>query len=205
MKTPFFRKSGFAPIAAAALALGLLGPVARGAAPSAGAARAQAEETALPPESYTWDFQAEASELLGEIHGLATALHREAGTLQSFARNSKMSRESHVAQLDLMRSHINDAGTRLARLQQIKHVTAPWQQSAISRLHPIAANVAEHTEAAINHVNESPSYLFAPSYQEHLAEAAEQAGELKNTAGDFLAYNNAQQRLDRMQALIELD
>lgn len=205
MKNSFFHKNVFASVAAVALAFGLGASAARGATPSAGAARATAEEAALPPESYTWDFQAEASELLGEIHGLATALHREAGTLQSFARNSKMSRESHVAQLDLMRSHINDAGTRLARLQQIKHVTAPWQQSAISRLHPIAANVAEHTEAAINHVNENPSYLFAPSYQEHLAEAVEQAGALKNTAGNFLAYNNAQQRLDRMQALVELD
>lgn len=205
MKNSFFHKNVFSLTAAAALALGLGAPAARGAMPAASAARAAAEEAALPPESYTWDFQAEASELLGEINSLAAALHREAGTLESYARNSKMSRESHVAQLDLMRSHINDAGTRLARLQQIKHVTAPWQQSAISRLHPIAANVAEHTEAAINHVNENPSYLFAPSYQEHLAEAAEQAGELKNTAGNFLAYNNAQQRLDRMQALVEMD
>lgn len=205
MKTLFFQKSIFTSIAAAALALGLCAPVAHGAMPAAGAARAQTEAGALPPESYTWDFQAEASELLAEVHGLASALSREADALQSFARNPRMSRESHAVRLDQMREHINDAGARLARLQEIKHVTAPWQQSAISRLHPIAANVAEHTEAAIVHLNENPSYLFAPSYQEHLAEAAAQADELKNTAGDFLAYNNAQQRLDRLQALIELD
>lgn len=204
MKTTFFHKSIFAPMAAAALALGFCVPGVRGAAPAASAARAQTE-AALPPESYTWDFQAEASQLLGEVHGLASALYREAESLQSFARNPQMARESHVVQLNQMREHINDTGARLARLQEIKHVTAPWQQSAISRLHPIAANVAEHTEAAIVHLNENPGYLFAPSYQEHLSEVAEQAGELKNTAGNFLAYNNAQQRLDRLQAMIELD
>ncbi|MGH9468850.1 MAG: hypothetical protein ACRD1N_00745, partial [Terriglobia bacterium] len=111
----------------------------------------------------------------------------------------------HAAQLTQMRAQINDVGARLARLQEIKHVTAPWQQQAINRLQPLAEDVAQHTESAIVHLNENGNYLFAPSYQEHLAEAMDQAKGLKETAGNFLAYNSAQQRLDRLQSLVELD
>lgn len=204
MNTLFFHRIIYAPITAVALALALGTPVARGATPVTGPAHTQMQMT-LPPESYNWDFQAEASDLLGEIHGLAGQLHREAETLQSFTRNASTSRESHAVQLNQMREHVNDVGTRLARLQEIKHVAAPWQQQAINRLQPLAANVAEHTEAAIVHLNENGNYLLAPSYQEHLTEAMNQGSELKKNAGNFLAYNNAQQRLDRLQALVELD
>lgn len=204
MKKSWFHRIAFAPMAAVGLALALGTPLARGTPPVASAAYTQTD-TALPPESYTWDFQAEASDLLGEVNGLAGKVYREAETLQSFARNPSMSRESHGAQLNTMREHVNDLGTRLARLQEIKHVTAPWQQQAINRVQPLAANVAAHTEAAIVHLNENGNYLFAPSYQEHVTEAMDQASELKNNVGNFLAYNSAQQRLDRLQALVELD
>lgn len=205
MTNSFYHRIIYAPIVALVLAFALWGSLAHSATPRAVAASAPPEAVALQAGSPGWDFQAEASELLGEVHGLAAQLHREAQTLESFNRSPRISRESHAAQLTLMRAQVNDVGSRLARLQEIKHVAAPWQQQAINRLQPLAEDVAQHTEFAIVHLNENGNYLFAPSYQEHLAEAMDQAKELKQTAGNFLAYNSAQQRLDRLQSLVELD
>ncbi|MGH9773257.1 MAG: hypothetical protein ACRD4Q_16435 [Candidatus Acidiferrales bacterium] len=207
MTTSVYRRILYAPIAAFVLGWALCASVARGSPVRNAAtypAALQAESVDLPAESYTWDFQAEASELLGEIQGLAGKLHNDADLLQSHARRN-LSRESQAAQLTLMREHVNAMGTRLTRLQEIKHVTAPWQQQAINRIHPFAVEVAANTEAAISHMNENGSYLFAPSYREHVATAVDQAAELKNNVGDFLAYANAQQQLNRLQTVIEAD
>lgn len=163
----------------------------------------QEEAEIAVPEADAWDFQAEASELLDEVQGLSVKLRRDAETLKSFARNHNVSWRSHATQLNLMRDHVNAIGDRLARLQDIRHVTAAWQQEAIDLIHPVAADVANRTEAAILHLNEYQGYLFAPDYQEHVTAVADQASELENHVGDFLEYAAAQQQLEQLRGTLE--
>lgn len=173
------------------------------AVPASAALPAQTNE--VPAESYTWDFTAEASNLLEQVRSSAFKLDRQAETLETFGRNNQISRESHGNQLNQIREQINTLGGHLARLQEIKHVTAPWQRMAIERVQPAAVQLAVRTEAAIQHLNENGTYLFAPAYQDHLVAIRDQSAVVKNHVDTALAYADAQQRLNQLQDKLELN
>ena len=130
-------------------------------------------------------------------------LRLDAEKLESFPR-SKLSWESHANQLSLVREHVNQIGDRLKRIQEIRHVTSPWQQQAIDRIVPVAAELASRTQAAIEHLNENKSYLFAPTYTDHLSTIAQQAGELKDSVNTFVEYGNTRQKLEQLQQKLEI-
>jgi len=161
------------------------------------------QPTARCPDAVTWDFQKEASGLLGEVQALSGKLRLDAEKLESFPR-SKLSWESHANQLNLVREHVNQIGDRLKRIQEIRHVTSPWQQQAIDRIVPVAAELASRAQAAIEHLNENKSYLFAPTYTDHLSTIAQQAGELTDSVNTFVEYGNTRQKLEQLQQKLEI-
>lgn len=158
---------------------------------------------AIAVEASAWDFQGEAAGLLAEIQGLSGQLHTDADQLASFSR-SNLSWESHSQQLSAVRETINNIGERLTRLQEIRHVTSPWQQQAIDRMIPVAAGLASHTQAAIEHLNDNRGYLFAPAYNDHLDAIADGAEEMKASLDTFLDYTSTQQKLEMLQQKLEL-
>ena len=83
-------------------------------------------------------------------------------------------------------------------------MTSPWQQQAIDRIVPVAVEVASRTQAAIEHLNENQSYLFAPTYTDHLSTIAEQAGTLNDSANSFAEYGKAQDKLDQLRDKLEI-
>lgn len=211
MHNRYFQKIAYLPLAALVMGWSMFANVARGS-PGGGVANSQAayQEEASPPEysngqspeSAGWDFQAEATGLLNEIRAFSGQLNRHADTLNSLAqRNSQ--REGQALELNQMRERINAIGSRLSRLQDIKHVTASWQQMAIERIHPLAADVAESAEAAIAHINENGNHLFAPSYRETVSSAADQADELQSAVSNFMAYGNSLENVDRLRSVLE--
>jgi hypothetical protein len=70
-----------------------------------------------------------------EIQSTAARLTRDAAKLESF-RGGGLSRQTHATQLTLAKGDINNIGDRLERLQQIRNMTAPWQQQAIDSMLP---------------------------------------------------------------------
>ena len=87
--------------------------------------------------------------LLKDIQGVAGKLNRDAEKLGSLARSSSLGWQIHAHHLNNARDHINKAGSLLRELQSTHGGIAPWQQQAIDRITPIAAETAAHTEAAI--------------------------------------------------------
>lgn len=159
-----------------------------------------------PPtaESYTWDFRGEAAGLLEQVKARAATLSQDAATLESFKR-SGVSWQSHAKQLNRIRGEVNETGKLLCRLQTIRRVTAPWQQQAIDRAVPVAAELASRTESAIEHLNAHAGRLFVPEYQEHVTAIADLASALNGQVGDFLSYADTQQKLDRIEQKLELN
>src|SRR5437773_9572065 len=158
---------------------------------------------ALNADALTWDFQKEASGSLGDVQVLSGKLRLDAEKLESFPR-SKLSWESHANQLSLVREHVNQIGDRLKRIQEIRHVTSPWQQQAIDRIVPMAVELASRAQAAMEHLNENKSYLFAPTYTDHLSTIAQQAGELTDSVNTFVEYGNTRQKLEQLQQKLEI-
>jgi len=147
--------------------------------------------------SEEWNFPAEASRLLKEIQSTAGKLAVETATLESYPR-SGVSRASHASQLTVAKEYVNAVGERLERLQAIRHAVAPWQQRAIDSIVPVAVNLAGHTGAAIEHLNQNPSHLWAPAYIEHLKTIANRADEMKEAVDLHLDYARTQERLDEI-------
>src|SRR5438034_1370569 len=189
MRVKLIRKIGYTVIAAVLLAGSVF------------AASPAQQPTARCPDAVTWDFQKEASGLLGEVQALSGKLRLDAEKLESFPR-SKLSWESHANQLNLVREHVNQIGDRLERLQEIRHVTSPWQQQAIDRIVPVAVDLATGTKAAIGHLNENRGHLLAPAYAGHLTTISDQAGEMKESVNTFLELAETQQKLEQLQEKI---
>jgi len=143
--------------------------------------------------------QVEAIQLLTEVKSLANKLTYDAELLKSYAQNHGLSWQSHAAQLNLIREHVNAMGEHLDRLQQIQPSAAAWQQQAIDRIHPVALELADHIESAIQHVNEYQGYLFSPDYKAHVTSAHDLALELTDHVSSFLAYADAQQQVNRLE------
>jgi hypothetical protein len=154
-------------------------------------------------QATAWNFQKEASDLLEETRLLSSKLRVDADQLESYT-GSKLSWQSHGDQLTLVKDHINQMGGRLERLQEIRHVASPWQQQAIDRMVPVAVELATRTQAAIEHLNENQSYLFAPTYTGHLSTIAEQAGTLNESANTFVEYGKIQEKLDQLREKLEI-
>ena len=149
------------------------------------------------------DFQSEATDLLREAHFVAAMLDYDAEVLETFTRSPQMSWKSHAEYLNQVRDHINRAGEILARLRQIQHVTAPWQQGAIDRAHPAALAAANQIESAILHVNENKGWLFHPEYTGNLASIAEHADDLKDTLRNFVELGERQEKLRNIELRLE--
>src|SRR5215831_13959402 len=85
-------------------------------------AGAQDAVAAGPPEK-------EVSQLLEQSQAAARKLARDASLLESFTRGN-LSWESHAAQLQAIKDHINTMGADAKRLQELHPAAAPWQQHA---------------------------------------------------------------------------
>jgi len=172
-------------------------------APFASASPVVSTSDSKASESQAWSFDAEANDLLKEIKSLSGKLKNDATTLASYKRQTQLHWQTHAHQLNLAREQINKIGERLDRLQAIKSEVAPWQQRAIEQIVPIAANVAAHTEAAIQHLNENRTYLFAPVYANHLTSIADRSAELKESTDLFLEFGDTADKLDRTQKKLD--
>lgn len=144
------------------------------------------------------NLQAEASKLLKEVQSRATELTKDASRLDTYARGS-LSRESHGAQLTVVKEHINAIGVRLELLQEIRNQAAPWQQEAIDSVVPVAVNLAAHTEAAILHFNGPGSVLWHPDYTGHLRAIAERSDRVKDTIDVHLAMASTADKMERLR------
>ncbi len=86
----------------------------------------------------------------------------------------------------------------------MRHTVAPWQQQAIDRIHPVALQLADHTEAAIEHLNENPNLRFVPEYKERLTSIAGHASDMKSTIDNFVEYAETQEKLQNLKNELEL-
>ena len=141
----------------------------------------------------------QTSTLMAEIQREAALLRRHADRLESLARNTQISRESHAYHLDQVKLHINAVGKHTVHLQAVREDVVPWQQRAIDKLTSDAIEVAKSTEAAINHLRENRNLLFVSEYRDHLTTIAGHSEDMKQTVDKFLDFEKAQCKLQQLE------
>jgi hypothetical protein len=146
-----------------------------------------------------------STQILKDLQVVSSELNQHAETLGTFAnRRGELSWQSHATYLTGVRDSINEFGLLLKELQDMRHLVAPWQQQAIDEIHPVALQVADHTEAAIEHLNEYQGSLWMPAYTERLTSIADHASNMKSTVDHFVEYGEAQRKLERLEDKLEL-
>lgn len=158
-------------------------------------------QAALPPDQ-TGD-NPEVTKLLDDIKMQAAELQRDSDELESFTRSS-VSWESHAAELEVIKEHINKIGQTLQKMQSLRSSASPWQQEAIDRIAPVAQKLASNTTAAIEHLNKSPKRLQDPQYQQYLKSNAEAASQLAGLVKDFVEYGKTRTTLEALERKLEV-
>src|SRR5215471_13567265 len=111
-----------------------------------------------------WSYAAAADvdQLLQQASAQAFQLRRDSATLESFTR-SRVSWQSHAAQINTIRTHVNDLGQTLSQLQAARDSAGKASQQAIDRIQPILQELASNTTSIIEHLNQNPNRLRDPT------------------------------------------
>lgn len=169
---------------------------------ASGSLLAAPRNSAAPVEaSVEWQgllFHMEAAQLLRDIQWNAADLAREAAVLESFA-HGRITRETHSFHANLVRDHINTIGKHLSRLQEIRHVSTPWQREAMDAILPIAGNVANEAEAAIQHLNNRSKPLWLADYTDRLHAIYEHSDRVKDAIDLHFEMAETQQKLEQLR------
>jgi DNA repair exonuclease SbcCD ATPase subunit len=145
----------------------------------------------------------EVSKLLEDIKMQAADLQRDSDELESFSR-SRVSWESHAAELEAIKERINKIGDTIQKLQNMRSSASPWQQEAIDRIIPVAQKLASNTTAAIEHLNRNPKHVQDPEYQQYLKSNAEAARQLSSMVKDFVEYGKTKNTLESLEKRLEV-
>lgn len=154
-----------------------------GAAPALDAPEA-CQFRAPTPESYTWDFSSEATELFEQVEVRAQRIQAFTSELDAFTRTSELpSWESHALELQWIRNELNRMGADVCRLARIQHVVDSAQKPVIARIQLRATNLEELLETSLAQFNERPeTEKILPDYAERIDRMYREAVELEDAA-----------------------
>ena len=152
-----------------------------------------------------WYYVDRSSTLLQNLKQVAAKLNQHAETLSMIQRNPQVSWQTHSEHLNQVRDQINDAGKLLRELQGMRESVAPWQRHAIDRVAPVAADVATHTTAAINHLNENRRSITFTEYRDKVQRLADSSSEMKDRINNYLDYAETKQELQQLQTRLGVE
>ena len=144
---------------------------------------------------------ADVYQLLQQASAQAFQLRRDSGTLESFTR-SNVSWRSHGAQVNTIRTHINQLGQTLSQLEAARDSAGKSQQEAIDRIRPVLEELASNTTAIIDQLNQNPKRLTDPTYREFLRANDALAANLNQQTSDIVAFSRAERRFQEAKARV---
>ena len=145
--------------------------------------------------------QKEAERLLKQIASQAAAASSHADKLDSFARvGSRLSYESHAAELTAAKRTINSMGSDFRQLQELRASVLPWQQALIDRMEPVLVGMASHATEAIERLNQDRRGFPSEEYRDAIGNLYAYAGQARNLIAVNLDYAQALEKLNRLDA-----
>lgn len=152
----------------------------------------QAEETSAGSSE-------EIRQLLAQVKTEAVALDRDCDQLAALSRNKQHSWESHALKISSIKDHVNQAGKLLANLDAARAGASPWQHEAIDRIYPLLKELADNTQATINHMNENRANIHFPAYEDYTKAGAQLADELAALVSDYVEFGEHEAEFHRLQ------
>jgi hypothetical protein len=145
----------------------------------------------------------EVSELVTQAKNHAVQLARDADDMQAFAKQG-LSTEGHSMKIDSIKQHTNKLGRVLQQLDEVRGPASPWQQIAIDRVTPFAAELASNIETTITHINNNRNRLQTAGYKDYLKANYELSSGLAELIGDFVLYGKSKANYERLGSRLEV-
>jgi hypothetical protein len=137
--------------------------------------------------SNTWDFKAEANSIFQDLETLARQTSNDADQFETYDRGNGMGLVQ-ADQLDILKQEVNGMGAKLCRLESIRRVLAPWQQTEIDRTAEEVQLMADNTQDAIVYLNGHEEELWVPTYQKYATNLYKEAGALTESLREAVTY-----------------
>jgi hypothetical protein len=143
------------------------------------------------------------SDLLKQAKSHAVMAEDDAAKLKSYAW-SKVSWQSHAAQLDRIKGHINELGQLNKQLSDSRAEGSPWQQEAIDQIDPQIREMADLLTATIKHLNNNQSHVHMQPFQDYPKANAELTSRFAKLIDDFVDYDAAKSKAEFLERKLEL-
>ena len=143
------------------------------------------------PETYTWNFTKEGSQLLEQIDRNIQMVKDDAAALKR--QDAELDWKTHSIVLTRIKDQVNKTGEELCRMEMIQHTLEPWQQQALARIAPELDVLAKNTQNAIEFLQDNRQSLFNPTYEEYLGNIYDRAERVNL----FVEYAQVRQEVDQ--------
>jgi hypothetical protein len=143
------------------------------------------------------------SSLLTQAKSQAVFAEDDASTLESYTR-STMAWQSHAAQLQRIREHINELGQLNKQLNDARAEGSPWQQTAVDQVDLRLREMADLLTVTINHVNDNPARVHMPAYRDYVRANCELTSKIARMIHDFVDYDEAKSKAESLEQQLEL-
>jgi hypothetical protein len=118
----------------------------------------------------------------------AQQLKEDADAMEAYSR-SDLSWQWHVDAINKIRDDVNNLGRLLQQMDEDSVGAAPWQQTALDNIKPLAVELANDTVVAIDRLNRYPERVNTGDFQHRvdaIVESADHlAAKLDNRGGNF--------------------
>jgi hypothetical protein len=144
------------------------------------------------------DDSKEISKLFDEAKFEAHQLEQDAAEIETFNKTG-LGWQSHADKLGAIRHHINKSGKLLAQLHQLRNEGSAWQQKAIGEIEPLLKELADNTQAAVEHFSDNKEIVhMSATYQEYLKSNSVLSKELSALITDYVGYGFHKAEFERL-------
>lgn len=146
----------------------------------------------------------EITKLLSRAENHALNLETDGDQLVAYTHSPSMSWQSHASRLSEMRNDVNEMGKIVTEMQQLHSQGSPWQQVAIDRIYPLLREMADALTATIKRLNDHPSQVNMPAYQDYVHSQYDVASRTASLVKDLVDYGRSKKNSDTIRMKLEL-
>jgi hypothetical protein len=144
----------------------------------------------------------EVHDLLSLAAQQSASLDYDADQMQSLLHND-VTWQTHATLLEAVRAHVNQLSRTIAKLETERSEASTWQQKGVDRVVPLLRELAENTNAAIDHINKNQTRPVSGYYSDYLDENAETAHDLNRIISATIQYGHTRDKLEKLEEQIQ--
>ena len=139
--------------------------------------------------------------LLNDARSSAVQMRKDAAIMESYGR-SKMSWESHAAQINIIKEHVNTLGKLVKQMDDARDGASAWQKDAIDHITPLLKEMAANVTTTIEHLNKNQGAFAHHGYKDLLSANYRLAKDFSALVNDYVDYGEAKETFATLESKV---